>query len=126
VILQKRCADREDISTCGHFFGSIGNNQANGFFGRDRQMKRFKNNIVVESHWRKVKRDYLHRLNCPRVDGFFYQESFRAPWRVKQKSEQEVIEAAGQQFEVAHVGIASIIQMAQLSIKVTIGSTNQR
>lgn len=24
--------------------------------------------MIVESHWRKIKHDYLHRFNSPRVD----------------------------------------------------------
>ena len=27
-----------------------------------------KTTMVVESHWRKIKHDHLHRFNCPRVD----------------------------------------------------------
>ncbi len=27
-----------------------------------------KTTMIIESHWRRVKHDYLHRFNCPRID----------------------------------------------------------
>src|SRR5258708_5708098 len=56
----------------GPIFGSIGTNPKQWkLWARsvnEKEIPVLKTTMIVESHWRKLKHDYLHRFNRPRID----------------------------------------------------------
>ena len=64
-------AGKETTSGFGRTCLSIGTAQSNGHWARSSnavQVPVLKTTMIVESHWRRLKHDYLHRFNRPRID----------------------------------------------------------
>ncbi|RKF54775.1 hypothetical protein OnM2_095010, partial [Erysiphe neolycopersici] len=50
-----------------------------------------KTTIIIESHWRKVKHDFLHRFSCPRIDLVSWVTTSRvAPQAIEYASELDI------------------------------------
>ena len=66
-------AARKTTSGSGHIYGSIGMFRSVGIVNcgpaqQIQEIPKLKTTMIVESHWRRIKHDFLHRFKRPRVD----------------------------------------------------------